>query len=231
MLVLALVFFGSCWTPIFHQYFAEEVIKKHFDNISDTFKESFVLGSIYADGFDKSITHFSNRTIKLINKFSDQKNEEYYFFLGILSHIASDVFAHSGKTKSFIIGKGFKHYLSEIAICSLFLYKFKVIPKQLSNCILEKISQSGLRPLPRFFLFQKVFKYIANFPFWIVLPYITNDFCDNRDYSRILIAFQEHIANMHTMFDFLLNNSSNESISELDIKKITLALQQKIICV
>ena len=117
----------NSWTPVFHHFIAFNYSEEYFLYSSESQKRSFILGSIYCDGFDKSYTHSVTNIINLINSISDQNSDFYYFCLGLLSHITCDYFAHSGSSLSFITNEKYKHHFSELSICS-YVNHLKFIP-------------------------------------------------------------------------------------------------------
>ena len=166
-----LIFSSFSWTPAFHQGFALKYAEIYYPNITNNQLNSFLLGSIYADGIDKSISHYVRPVIRELNSITNRNSNLYWFFLGVMNHISIDTFAHSGKEKSFITDAGLWHHISELTICAWAQVNlhpsFRLITKELKN----QIEGIGIRFRTSFKFLYPICYFLTKFPFhYIMLP-------------------------------------------------------------
>ena len=127
--------------PAFHHTFAKYYLESKSLNITENQFESFLLGSIYADGIDKSVSHFIKPVINEMNFAKNKDSDLYWFFAGVLNHISIDTYAHFGSEKSYIVPAGLLHYISELTISSWAQWNFKLKYLRISEQLRGKISE------------------------------------------------------------------------------------------
>ena len=155
-------------------------------------------------------------------------NDLYYFFLGVKSHFSADLFAHSGKTKSFLINQGILHHLTELCFCSLFR-KNNFIPYRIISIELQqKLIKIGLYPSKLFKFYYLISNILSKFPIWIILPFIIRDHCQKTySYKELLDNFNSYL---NVMFETTNIIFSQNNFTELDTKLISLSKLQSILC-
>ena len=231
MLEFVFFVFAGCWTPAFHQGFAMKYAEVHYPNISSDQRNSFLLGSMYADGIDKSISHFVRPIIRELNSITNRQSNLYWFFLGVLNHIAIDTFAHAGKEKSFLLPSGKWHHLGELTICA-WAHKnlhpsFRLISQELRN----QIQGVGIGFRKSFKILYPFCYFITKIPFhYILLPFIEKDGCPKTDYKTSECNFLRHYNAMMKAAKEIMDHAHDSMFNEIDVKQITLTELQKIEC-
>lgn len=212
------------WTPVFHQAFASRYCDLHYPNITEEQRESFLLGSMYADGIQKNVTHYVKPAIGNLNRISDKNSSLYWFFLGIYNHLAVDTFAHAGKNQSFVVAKGLKHHLSELAICSWARRNFKVQYLRMSPKLRSEILESGVK-------FRNMFKYeypicyiLSYLPMHRLIPFLEKSNCQysgSKTYQKSLTTFKHYLDMMMVGTEEIMSHFDDSLFTEKQIKRIT----------
>ncbi|OHS93456.1 hypothetical protein TRFO_40278 [Tritrichomonas foetus] len=255
LLFFFLTFNSFSWCPFLHQVIAQQFLERHLTNISESEKDSFLLGSVWADGLDKSITHkiqrlfdkmwrvkfiknnkiidLNNNDIKLQN--DKENNDFYYFLLGIFSHIPPDTFAHAGKGESFIIEKGILHYFSEVVVDSVIIRQYK--PKMMKNIlptgIRAKLNEFGIRE-SRFFrvFYPLVYLSAKIFPLHRFLPFVQINSCCHgiTAYTESSCTLSKHVLAMHEALELAFQRLGDVEFNNLHMENITTNLVHQIGC-
>lgn len=228
-----LLFFSlsASWTPVFHQGFAKLYLDHAYPNITSSQKDSFLLGSMYADGVEKTVTHFVRPVIRELNSITNRNSNLYWFFLGVMNHISIDTFAHAGKDKSFIVASGWRHHLSELTICAWAQWnmepEFKLITRELKN----QIQGLGIGFRTIFRIIYPICYFVTKIPFhFILLPLIQKDGCSSCSYSEADCNFRRHVDAMMKATEIIMQHANDPGFNEIDVKTITLAELQKVEC-
>jgi hypothetical protein len=163
--------------PVFHQIFAREFSLEYFPNISEAQREMFVLGSIYADGSHKNISHHLPQLMKQMQNVTDRRNDMYWFLLGIFIHLVPDRFAHAGKQTSFIPAHGIMHHIGEFVVDSLIHQLHNSTYMTLSGPLKQEMTRIGIRPLRYFDFIYPVMYWMAKLPFYKLIFSVSNLNC------------------------------------------------------
>ena len=185
-----------CWGPLFHQAIARQFAQEQFPGITDRQLSAFVLGAIYADGIDKRFSHHISSVISKINQIHDTEGELYWFMKGLLAHIAPDTFAHAGKSRSFIVAAGIRHYFSELVVDSLAYHTYNVQYMSLTPGLREALVEMGLKPSWKFQVMHSVSYTLSKMPLHRLLPEIQHSPCPKTSYELSRCTFMRHVDSM-----------------------------------
>lgn len=219
------------WTPVFHQAFAAIYADKYYPNITSQQRKSFLIGSIYADGINKSISHFVRPIIRELNSIANRKGNLYWFFLGVLNHISIDTFAHSGVKNSLIQPYGMWHHAAELSVCSWaqrhLNASFLVISKELIHQIIGvgiSVKRSFSYVYPVIYLVTKIL------PLNYLLPFVINVKNGNKrlTYKESEAVFARYIDAMLSASKNLMSHAHDATLNEIDVKEITIAELSKL---
>jgi hypothetical protein len=186
------VVLSDSWGPAFHQIIARDFSLEYFPDISDRQRDHFLMGSVYADGLDKSITHYLPLLRAKINRVYDSETDIYWFLLGVYSHIPPDTFAHAGKSRSFITAAGIKHSISELVVDSLIVHTNPVTRFTLPTAIREELLRLEIRSNWKFGILYFLVHWIAKLPFYHFLPKIEQDRCPKPNLAVCRCNFRKH---------------------------------------
>ena len=226
-----LIYSSFSWTPAFHQGFALKYAETYFPNITNDQLNSFLLGAMYADGVDKSISHYVRPVISELNAISDTENNLYWFFLGVLNHISVDTFAHAGKEKSFITASGLWHHISELTICSWAQTNLRPSFRLITRELKQQIEAIGIRFRTSFKFLYPICYLLTKFPFhYIMLPLVQKDGCPKHSYRMSECNFLKHFNAMMKATKEIMDHALDTRFNEIDVKQITLAELQSIEC-
>lgn len=227
----ALFVFSTSWTPSFHQAFAGYYADSHFPNLTSSQRESFLLGAMYADGVDKSISHFVRPIVRELNSIANRQSNLYWFLLGIFSHISIDTFAHSGLANSYIVPRGLKHHLSELVVCSWAHRNLSPRYITLSQELKNQISGIGIGFKKSFrYMYPLCYFFAKFFPAHWFLPYVHQGNCPVRTYRDADCTFRRHLDAMVKATENLMALCHDPSLNEIDVKEIVLAQLNSIEC-
>lgn len=230
MLFLSLLRLCGSWFPNFHQHIASEFSLDYFPFLTDSERQLFLTGSIYADALDKSITHHVNRMKDLFDRIADQGSDLYWFFMGVFSHIPPDTFAHAGKSASFIVNRGVKHHLSEFVVDSLINHLYHVPYLRLPKKIREQINQLGIGTRKSFFIIYPIEHLLAKLPFYKFLPWIEQDRCSTMSYPLTLCNFHNHYTAMIEALKQSMDRIKDHGFDDLMTKELATSLVMAVDC-
>lgn len=220
---------SSCWCPFLHQTISRQFSLLQYPYITIPQRQAFLLGSIYADGYDKSITHNVKRLREILNQL-DPESEIYWFFMGNFAHIAPDMFAHAGRSRSFIVSHGLKHHISEVIIDSLIVYKYNPPYLTISPSLRNSLDEMGIRPVKSFRFLYPLILLASKFPLYKLLPKIQNDRCPIVNLDSSICNFMNHYNAMHECLRRGFQNFFNQTFTDLRLKEISNELLFDINC-
>jgi hypothetical protein len=184
------------WGPIFHQTIAEHFASEYFSNLTTEHRAAFVLGSVWADGLDKTTTHRMNLVIEKLRQINDVNCDVYWFFVGIFCHIPPDTFAHAGKSGSFIVPHGILHSFSELVVDSFMMHKEnpKVLP--MPSEILREIEKLNVPYSKTFYVIYRSIYLLSKTPLFRFLRFIERDDLPHSSYREATDNFRKHYVAM-----------------------------------
>lgn len=230
MIQLFLFFTTShCWCPFLHQSITRQYSYEYYPYITDAQREAFIVGSIYADGYDKSLTHNLQFLKETVNQFHPD-SELHWFFLGNYAHIISDVFAHAGKSKSFIVSNGIKHHLSEVIIDSLIVKKFNPPYLTISPTLQKSLEEIGVKFLRSFRFLYPLIRFATKLPLYKLLPKIQNDQCLISNLDLSICNFMNHYETMIVCMRDVYPELHNQTFTELKLKEESTKYLNQINC-
>lgn len=220
---------GLCWCPFLHQSITRQFSYECYPYITDAQREAFIVGSIYADGVDKSLTH-SVKFLREQTSQLDPESELYWFFMGNFAHISADVFAHAGKTMSYIVPHGIKHHLSEVIVDSLIVEKYNPPYVTMSSTLKKSLDEMGIRFVKSFRFLYPLIRMATKLPLYKFLPKIQSDQCPIRDLDLSICNFMNHYEMMLECMRRSFPEFPKESYSELRLKELSVSLIFEINC-
>lgn len=217
------------WCPYLHQSITRQFSYEYYPYITDAQREAFITGSIYADGVDKSLTH---NVVLLREKMSqlDRESELYWFFMGNFAHITSDVFAHAGKSMSFIVPHGLKHHLSELIIDSLIVSKYNPPYVTISSTLTKSLDDMGIKFVTSFRFLYPLIRILTKLPLFKLLPKIQSDQCPVRDLDLSICNFMNHYEMMLECMRLSFPRIDEPSFNDLRVKETSVSLIFDIRC-
>ncbi|EAY06788.1 hypothetical protein TVAG_103380 [Trichomonas vaginalis G3] len=231
MLLLLFIGFSISWTPSFHQAFASYYAKSHYPNLTKSQYESFILGAMYADGVNKTISHKVIPMVKKINSVTNQSSDLYWFLLGIFNHIAIDTFAHAGLENSFIVPKGLKHHLSEIATCSWAQHHMKTRYFTIPSDLKDQVSEIGISFKSNFRYLYPICYFFAKFiPAHWLFPFIHKSPCNIKSYKEADCMFRRHLDAMVKAAEKIMALSHDSTLTQFGVKTIVYGYLNNIQC-
>lgn len=220
---------ANCWCPLLHQVIARQFSDEYFPDITETQRNAFVLGAIYADGVDKSITHNITRLRAMLNKY-DSESEIYWFFMGNVAHIAPDMFAHAGRMRSFIVSHGLKHHLSEVAVDSLIAKTFHPPYLTLTQSLTDELTSLGIKFVKSFSVMYPSVYLMSKFPLYKTIPAIQNNICPRNGLDVSILNFFRHYDAMLECLRMVFPRIMDETFNYLQLQETTTALVFDILC-
>jgi hypothetical protein len=213
------------WGPIFHAVIADEFARESFPFLTDSQHSSFIRGSIYADDFDKSLTH---NTAEIINHFQHIPNDQsdlYWFFMGLFAHVPPDTFAHAGKSRSFIVPAGIRHYASELVVDSLMMHRRPLPYFRLPVAISDSFARLNIRRSRAFRFAYPLFFMLSKLPLYRVLHWLEQDRCPKPDYETAICNFAQHyramLQSLHEAFPRMREDGFNDArVRELSTRLV-----------
>jgi hypothetical protein len=187
---------GLCWGPVFHQRIARDFSLEYFPLSTDRQRELFAIGSIYADGLDKMITHHIPLLREKICQIYNPDADVYWFMLGIYAHIPPDTFAHAGKSRSFITAAGWKHSLSELIVDSFIMHSTPLPRLTIPVDISRELDILEIRSSWKFPLIYWIEHWISKLPLYFFLPRIEQDRCSTANLAISACNFRRHYSAM-----------------------------------
>lgn len=186
---------------------------------------------MYADGVDKSISHFVRPIVRELNSITNRQSNLYWFLLGIFTHISIDTFAHSGLENSFIVPRGLKHHLSELVVCSWAHRNLNTQYITLSQELKNQITGIGIGFKKSFRYMYPICYFFAKFlPAHWFLPYIHQSSCPVHNYKEADCTFRRHLDAMVKATETLISLSHDATLNEIDVKTIVLEQLNSIQC-
>ena len=192
ILLWCLLCLGTCWGPLFHQSIARQFSYEQFPDLTEQQRNAFVLGSMYADGVDKRFSHTIPNVMERLSQVRDRDSEIYWFLLGIVAHLAPDTFAHAGKSRSFIVARGYRHYFSEAVVDSLARHIHNPAFIRLTDTLRNELVRMGLKPSWKFEAMYAASFVASKLPLYRMLPFIEQDPCPKANYEMALCTFMRH---------------------------------------
>jgi hypothetical protein len=187
----------AAWGPHVHQVIARSFAMEFFPNITDRQRRFLMLGSIYADGLDKTITHSMQHVTTILREIEDESSDLYWFFWGIFTHILPDTFAHAGKSRSFITAVGLRHHISELVMDSVVAHRAETSFMWLPASIKKDLIGMGIRFSGVFRIFYPVIWFVSKFlPIHHGLERIEHDKCPKLGYPVAVRNFERHLGAM-----------------------------------
>ena len=230
MIELFLLFSTAfCWCPFLHQAISRQFSYENFPYITIPQRQAFITGSIYADGVDKSITHNVQRIREILNNL-DPESEIYWFFVGNYAHIASDVFAHAGRSRSFIVSHGIKHHISEVIVDSLIVKKYNPPYITISPTLRQSLDSMGIRFVKSFRFLYPLISFVTKLPIYKFLPKIQSDSCTRGGFDLSVCNFMNHYSAMLDCMRLSFDHIANETFTELRLKELSIRLLYNIQC-
>lgn len=219
------------WFPNFHQYIANEFSHQYFPSMTEEQRHLFLVGSIYADGIDKRVTHHVTAMKDLFDRIADLDSDVYWFFMGVFSHIPPDTFAHAGKSASYIVAKGAKHHFSEFVVDSLINHLYQTPYLSLPKKLKTQINQLGIRFRKSFFIIYPVEHILAKLPFYRLLPWIEQNRCSTESYPTSLCNFHQHYLAMQETLKKSMDLIKDHEFDDLSTKNLATTLVFAIDCI
>jgi len=211
----------SSWTPVLHQHIAKSFLYEYYDYIPEELKYSFICGSIYADGFNKSITHSTKSVLDILYSINCTDSEEFWFFLGIFSHIVCDCFAHSGSKTSFITNIGTMHHISELVVCSYIFTRGNIEYILIRYNLSQIMKKYHIEEKKSFKLIYPLCYTVSILPLWAFLPSIEKGNCISSSLSDPEYHFLQHYASMQSAMKKIIHKVLDKSMTYSDMGKIT----------
>lgn len=229
-MLMFLITASVCWGSIFHQVISSNFSYEYFPNITDEQRNSLVLGSIFADGTDKKVTHFIPRIQEKLRMIQDNESNLYWFFIGIYTHIAPDTFAHAGKAKSFIVKRGSKHHLSEFIIDSLYRNMESPSFIEMNDKLEAELNNFGITLSNSFKFIRRFLYHFAKLPFYKFLPVIQKNKCFSNNFNISLFNFQNHYNAMKKALTLSMEKIRDTTFTDLKMKELATNILNDIEC-
>ena len=227
MILFSFLFgFSVCWTPAFHQAFAAVYANKYLPNITEAQRTSFLLGSMYADGVDKRISHFVRPVIRELNSITNRKGNLYWFFLGVLNHITIDTFAHSGLDKTLVVPYGVMHHAAELCICSWAQRNLNASYIHMSTELINQIAGIGINFKPSFkYMYPGCYFVSKLVPLQYTMPYVfkKQNNMSRLSYNQAQLLFLTHFEHMLLASKELMSHAHDSTLNEIDVRDIVQA--------
>lgn len=221
---------SNCWGSIFHQVISSDFSYEYFPNITDEQRNSLILGSIFADGTDKKITHFIPHIQEKLNMIRDNESNIYWFFIGIYMHIAPDTFAHAGKANSFIVKRGLKHHLSEFIIDSLYMNIQSPSFIEMNDKLEAELNNYGITLSKSFKFIRRALYSFSKLPFYKFLPIIQKNACFSNDFNISLCNFRNNYNAMKKTLSLSMEKIRDTTFTDLKIKELATNILNDIQC-
>ena len=234
-MIFYLFAFSLSWGPLFHQGIAKDFLHEYYPNISKSEENGFLLGAIYADGISKDFSHhvkpiYAKLHFYLQNNFGSSQSQEYWFYMGLFTHIIPDTFAHAGHRPSYIVPSGIKHVFSEILIDSLTRHyknvELLIIPEHLKH----SLEMQGIIFTKRFPYLYLIDWFISQFPLWKFLPNIKSDQCSKANFQVALCDFKRHYNAMLEALKENIDRAFDPSWTDQQVRIATTAKVFSITC-
>ncbi|OHS97717.1 hypothetical protein TRFO_36003 [Tritrichomonas foetus] len=213
-----------------HHVLARQFSYEYFPYITEVQRNAFILGAIYADGFDKSITHSAPRLSNMLNQIEDPESELYWFFMGNYAHIGPDLFAHAGRARSFIVSHGLKHHASEVIVDSLINHLYHPNFPVLTQPLKDGLNELGVRPIKMFRFFYPVIFLVSKLPFYKFLPKVQNDRCPRGGLDLSICNFQRHYEAMIESMRMIFPRIHDDSFTNRRMQEMATALVFEVQC-
>jgi hypothetical protein len=221
---------GRAWGPILHQVIAQQFSLAYFPYITDHQRRSYVLGSIYADGLDKSITHCTSCIVEKLREAGDPDSNIYWFLLGTFSHIPPDTFAHAGKPPSFITPFGLVHHFSELVVDSLMAHLHSTSFLRISAELRDAVTALNVSFSKVFTFLYPIVYVLAKFPFHWLLPRVERDRCPKRNLSLAVCNFMKHYDAMLQSMQEAMPRVYDRDFTDATVTEISTRLVYEIEC-
>ena len=180
--MLLAVLFGVTlsWGPIFHQVIAQEFATEYLPHLTESQKDSLVLGCVYMDGLPKQESHQIEWVLNILRTYEND-TEDWWFVMGLALHLAVDVSGHMGNPLSFLPGGRIYHHLSELSVCSSIL-RYKNPPQIYRNEVSDRFYAKIIgRSSFRFSVLCRLWRKLAGLPVHRYLDTVENDTCKIND--------------------------------------------------
>ena len=228
----AFLAFGCCWGPVLHQVISYQFSNENYPDITEEQRKAFILGSIFADGIDKTMTHHINGIQDEIERIAANNTDSniYWFLSGIFAHIPPDTFAHAGKSKSFIVSTGFRHRLSELVIDSLMARLYQPDFIELPNSLSTQLRSLGITINSSFGLLRRLLFYFSKLPFYRLLSRIQQNSCPKPNFDVSLCNFNRYYEAMMGSLWMSVGMMLDRTFTDMGMKSLATALLIDIEC-
>jgi hypothetical protein len=230
MLVSLLFVHVVSWGPICHAVLADEFAQECFPSLSASQHTAFLCGAIYADGFDKSVTHYTSSIIEHLRQIPDEQSDLYWFFMGLLAHIPPDTFAHAGKSRSFIVSAGTRHHFSELVIDSVMMKRHPIPFYFLPSHISRELRRLNIRPVRIFKILYTLFFLLSKFPLWRIIHRLEKDQCPKATSEQGYCNFVEHYHAMLQSLRESFRRIREEGFTDERVREISTRLVFDLVC-
>jgi hypothetical protein len=220
MLFIYLFLFSTSWGPIFHEVIATRYADTYLFQLNFQQKNSFILGSIFADGINKTFSHQINEIIREIHLIQDRETNFYWFLMGLICHVTADIFAHCGELHSFIVPVGYFHYFSEFVICSFSRNIEHPKFKRLHQDIIHELQIKQISIIRKFHFIYFSMNYLSMLPFHLFLPMIERGNCHSNNFEMSKCNFMKHFDAILNAIKAVFDRFSCFDLTDLDVHDI-----------